>query len=93
MFEIPEWAECSAGSVSDLPVCHRSVTKMVNIMCTREEDREIDFHSLGTCNRHVEIVEAHMAELSDLAPITVTRGEFPLFMLDVVGTFDQDNCD
>lgn len=84
MFKVPEWAECSAGSVSDLPQCHRSVTKMVNIMCSREEDREVDFHSLGSCNRHVEIVEAHMAELSDLPPITVTRSEFPQFMLGLV---------
>lgn len=91
MFEVPEWAECSAGSVSDLPACHRSVTRMVNIMCTREEDREVDFHSLGSCNRHVEVVEAHMAELSDLDPITVTRSEFPHFMLGLVHSCNDED--
>lgn len=80
MFEVPEWAECSAGSVSDLPACHRSIAKMVTIMCSNEEDFEIDFHSLGACNRHVEVIEAHLAELTTRPHITVTRNEFPAFM-------------
>lgn len=83
MFEVPEWAECSVASVPGLPVCLRAVTKMVTVMSAAEA--EVDFHSLGTCNRHVEVIEAHLSERSELPPITVSRVEFPDFMLEMLG--------
>jgi len=81
MFEVPDWAECSAAHVPGLPVCLRLVTQMVTIMCAGSE---VGFESLGTCNRHVEIVEAHLAARSDLPPITLPKAQFPAFMLGMV---------
>lgn len=85
MFEVPEWAECSVGDVSELPRCSRSVTKMVSVL-RQLEDGSPHFESLGVCNRHVEVAEAAMAEVGDeLPPIAVPRREFPDFVAEILG--------
>lgn len=82
MFEIPDYATCAVSSIGDLPDCHRSVTRVVTIL---EVDGEaIDLRSTVACTRHVEIVEAHLAEQSELHPITVTKSEFPAFMVSMI---------
>ena len=82
MFEVPEWAECSAANVPGLPVCHRSVVKMVTIMGSKQNDAV--FESLGACNRHVEVIEAHLGSQSDLPPLTMPKSEFPDFMAEML---------
>lgn len=84
MFEIPEWAECGVANVSKLPVCSRSVTKMVSTLVQEEGTGAPQIKSLGVCNRHVEFAEAALAKLSKLPCHTVSRAEFPGFMLDVM---------
>lgn len=82
MFEIPEYATCAVSAVADLPDCDRSVTRVVTIL--EIEGEAIDLHSTVACNRHVELVEAHLAERSELKPVTVTKSEFPAFMVSMI---------
>jgi hypothetical protein len=84
MFEVPDWAECSAANVPGLPLCHRSVAKMITVMMP--EKTGVGLESLGACNRHVEVVEAHLGSLSELPPITVPKAQFPALIDDLLGS-------
>lgn len=90
MFEVPDWAECAASNVPGLAVCHRSVAKMVTVLLVDDgcDAPGPGVDTLGSCNRHLELIEAHQSSRSEYPHITVSKAEFPAFMEDMLSSVD-----